>query len=469
MKTLLTTGWLLWLLLLLAGPGWSRPVRPAEAPALDGLWQGPLQLPGGKLAVIFRLVKLSSGEYFATLDVPLQKVHNLTVVVTAEGSTVTLASAEANSHFTGTLSADGQQLAGTWHQPGFEVPLTLTHTQPAEPAAAAATAAKPRLAPPYRQEDVQFGNLPAKLQLAGTLTVPAGQGPFPALVLLSDAGPHDRNGTVGDFAPLGQLADYLTRRGVAVLRFDDRGTGKSTGAPLATTAELVGDAQAALNFLRTRPEIDLQHLGLLGHGEGGNVALLAATGSLPPAFVVGLAPYGLTGAEIAVQQQEATLKSLQTAPAQVAAAVKRQQAMFEIIRQTPDNAQAQAIVANMLRQSNPSLDEATAQTSAAEMVTDRYRYYLSFNPAVELPKITCPVLLLYGSEDSILNPDNNLAPLTRGLRANRAITVHKLAGVSHLFEADPSQWPIVVGKQIPTFSPAAQDAVRAWVLEQAKK
>ena len=249
MKTLLTTGsWLL--LLLLAMPGWSRPVRPADAPALDGFWQGPLQLPGGKLAVIFRLVKLSSGEYFATLDVPLQKVKNLTVAVTTEGPAITLTSAEANSHFTGTLSADGQQLAGTWHQPGFEVPLTLTRTQPAEPAAAA-TAAKPRLAPPYRQEDVQFSNLPAKLQLAGTLTVPAGQGPFPALVLLSDAGAHDRNGTVGDFAPLGQLADYLTRRGVAVLRFDDRGTGQSTGAPLATTAELVSDAQAALNFLRT--------------------------------------------------------------------------------------------------------------------------------------------------------------------------------------------------------------------------
>ncbi|MEJ7662930.1 MAG: alpha/beta hydrolase [Hymenobacter sp.] len=147
--------------------------------------------------------------------------------------------------------------------------------------------------------------------------------------------------------------------------------------------------------------------------------------------MIGLAPYGLTGAEIAVQQQEATLKSLQTAPAQVAAAVKRQQAMFEIIRQTPDNAQAQAIVANMLRQSNPSLDETTAQTSAAEMVTDRYRYYLSFNPAEELPKITCPVLLLYGSADSVLNPDNNLAPLTRSLKANKAVTVRKLAGVNH--------------------------------------
>ncbi|MEJ7662927.1 MAG: hypothetical protein WKG07_26925 [Hymenobacter sp.] len=101
-------------MLLLAVPGWSRPVRPADAPTFDGLWQGPLQPPGGKLDVIFRLVKLSSGEYFATLDVPLQKVKNLTVVVTAEGSTVTLVSAEANRHFTGTPSADGQR----WPAPG---------------------------------------------------------------------------------------------------------------------------------------------------------------------------------------------------------------------------------------------------------------------------------------------------------------------------------------------------------------
>lgn len=451
------------LLLSWALPGWGKARPAAPGPPLDGLWKGPLQLPGGKLEVIFRLVKLSSGDYFATLDVPLQKVSHLPVSVTMHADTIILASTEANCHYKGRLTPTGGQLLGTWQQPGFKVPLALTHTElPTAPVA-------PRLTPPYREEEVTFGNTRAKLQLAGTLTVPAGPGPFPAVVLLSDTGPQDRNGTVGDFAPLGRLADYLTRRGVAVLRFDDRGTGQSTGSAQATTAELVTDAQAALNFLRTRPEIDLSHLGLLGHGEGGNVALLTATQPLPPAFVIGLAPYGLPGSAVALNQQETTLRSLQTEPAQVAVALKRQQAMFEIIRNTLDNAQAQAIVANMLRQNNAALDEATAQASAAEMVTSRYRYFLTFDPLESLPQVACPVLLLFGAADYILNADTNLAGLSKGLKANKTVTVRKLPGVNHLFQADPAQWPVVSGEPKPIFSPVACEAVRAWVVEHSVK
>ncbi|RZK16613.1 MAG: alpha/beta fold hydrolase [Hymenobacter sp.] len=289
------------------------------------------------------------------------------------------------------------------------------------------------------------------------------------MVLLSDVGPQDRNGTVGDFAPLGLLADYLTRRGVAVLRFDDRGVGSSTGPTQSTTIELVTDAQAALNYLRTRSEIDLDHLGLIGHGEGGNVALLAATQPLPPAFVVGLAPYGLTGQDIALQQQEATLKALQIPADQVSAVVKRQQSMFEIIRQTSDNVQAQAIVANMLKQNNAALDNATAQASATEMVSPRYRYYLTFNPAETLSRVACPVLLLYGSADSILNPDNNSGALAKGLKGNKDMTVRKLPGVNHLFQPDPASWPIISGEQRPNFAPAAEEAIRAWIVAQTAK
>nr|GFB96957.1 hypothetical protein [Tanacetum cinerariifolium] len=148
-------------------------------------------MPGGKLEVIFRLVKLSSGEYFATLDVPMQKVTRLKVTVTMRADTVVLTSAEANATYVGRLTSDGNQLQGSWLQPGFKVPLALSHAE------VQAAAAAPRLTPPYREEEVHFSNSSAKLQLAGTLTVPAGAGPFPSVVLLSDAGPHDRNGTVG--------------------------------------------------------------------------------------------------------------------------------------------------------------------------------------------------------------------------------------------------------------------------------
>jgi pimeloyl-ACP methyl ester carboxylesterase len=449
------------LLLALSQPN-KAVARPLDDKPLDGLWKGPLQMPGGKLEVIFRLVKLSSGEYFATLDVPLQKVSHLKVTVTMRADTVVLTSTEANATYIGRLATDGSQLQGSWLQPGFKVPMVLSHSE----VQAATVAVAPRLTPPYREEEVHFSNINAKLQLAGTLTVPAGKGPFPSVVLLSDAGPHDRNGTTGDFAPLSRLADYLTRRGIAVLRFDDRGVGQSTGDNQPTIGEQVTDAQAGLNYMRTRPEVDLSNLGLIGHGEGGNVALLTATLPLPPTFVVGLAPYALPGSVILAQQQEITLRSLHTDPAQITESIKRQQAMFEIIRQTKDNGQAQAILANMMRQSNAKLDPAAAQATAADMVSARYRYFLSFNPLESLPQIACPVLLLYGTADDMLNVDTNATMLTRGLRNNKGITTHKLTGVNHLFQPDRTQWPLLSGEPKPNFSPAASDAMRAWIIGQ---
>ena len=451
--------------------GWAGPARaaapalaPADVPALDGLWKGPLKVPGGQLEYIFRFQKLAGGEYFCALDVPLQKVSRMAVKVEVKGDTVRLFAEEANGRFVGRVSPDGKQLAGIWQVPGFKAPLVLTFVP-----LPAMNAKNVRLTPPYREEEATFTNLTVNTRLSGLLTIPAGPGPFPAVVLLSDAGPQDRDGTVGDFAPLGLLADFLTRRGVAVLRFDDRGAGKTGGAPAATTADLVSDAQAGLNFLRTRPEIDLSHLGLVGHGEGGNVALLAAAQPLPPAFVVALAAYGLPGRDIVVQQQSTTLRTLGTDNGQIEAATKRQLAMLEIIRQTTDNAQAQAIVANMLKQNNAAIDNATAQSSAAEMTSARYRYFLAFNPIEKLTAVVCPVLLLNGTADLTINADANLNALSKGLKLNKGVTAKKLVGVNHLFQPDPAKWPILNGQPQPNFSPEAQETIREWIVAQAKK
>lgn len=447
---------------------WALPGRaasPAAEPPLEGFWKGPLQLPGGELEVIFRLVRLSSGEYFATLDVPKQRVSRLSVTVTTHADTVTFASAEANCLFSGRLVPDAGHLQGTWQQPGFKAPLMLTRT--ALPTAA--TASKSFLTPPYREIEVTFPNAAANLQLAGTLTVPAGPGPFPAVVLLSDVGAQDRNGTINEFAPLGRLADFLTRRGIAVLRFDDRGTGQSTGQAEATVPELVTDAQAALNFLRARPEVIPARLGLVGHGEGGNVALLTAGQPQPPAFVVGLAPNGLPGYDIAMQQQEATLRSLQTSSAQLAIALRRQQMILDAIRQTATRSQARSIVVNILKKDNPVLSDAAAQARATELTTAPYRYFLTFDPAEQLAKVTCPVLLLYGAADTVVNPATNLQGLLNGLKGNTAVTADKLLGVNHLFQPNHDQWPIVAGQAQPNFSPAAQEAIRVWITEQTAK
>lgn len=440
-------------------------VSAQAGPALDGFWKGPLKVPGGQWEVIFRVVTLTGGKYFATLDVPMQKVSRMSVDVQMHGDTVMFVAEEAASQFVGRVAADGKHVEGTWQQPGLKAPMTLEYSAPP-----ASTGQKVRLTPPYREEEVTFSNIPVDLRMAGMLTVPPGKGPFPAVVLVSDAGAQDRDATVGDYRPMGALADFLTRRGIAVLRVDDRGVGQSTGTPAsATTAELVTDVQAALNFLRTRPEVDLAHLGVIGHGEGGNVALLAAAQPLPPSFVVTLAAHGLPGRDIVVQQQSNTLRSLGTDPAQIEAATKRQQAMLDIIQQTTDNSQAQAIVANMLRQNNEAIDQATAQASAAELTSPRYRHFLSFNPTEKLTAVTCPVLLLHGTADTYAAADANLPLLAKGLKGNKNVVSKKLPGVNHLFQSDPAEWPIVSGQQRETFSPQAQELIREWIIGQAKK
>ncbi|KAA9331515.1 alpha/beta fold hydrolase [Hymenobacter busanensis] len=434
-------------------------------PALDGLWKGPLKVPGGQWEVIFRVVTLTGGSYYATLDVPMQKVTRMGVKVQAHGDTVIFVADEAASQFVGRISADGKHVEGTWQQPGLKAPMTLEYAAPQ-----AAPGGKVRLTPPYREEEVNFTNIPVNLRMAGMFSVPPGKGPFPAVVLVSDAGPQDRDATVGDYRPMGALADFLTRRGIAVLRVDDRGVGQSGGtAGSATIPELVADVQAALNFLRTRPEADVSHLGVIGHGEGGNVALLAAAQPLPPSFVVALAAYGQPGSDIVVQQQANILRSLGTEPAQIEAAVKRHQAMLEIIRQTPDGPQAQAIVANMLRQTNTSIDQNTALASAGELTSARYRHFLTFDPAEKLAQVSCPVLLLNGTADMFVAPETNLAILAKGLKSNKNVIVKKLPGVNHLFQSDPGQWPLVNGQPRETFSPLAQEMIREWIVAQAKK
>ena len=143
--------------------------------------------------------------------------------------------------------------------------------------------------------------------------------------------------------------------------------------------------------------------------------------------------------------------------------------MLEIIRQTTDNSQAQAIVANMLKQNNAAIDNATAQSSAAEMTSVRYRFFLAFNPLEKLSAVACPVLLLNGTADLTINADANLSVLSKGLSKNKAVVAKKLAGVNHLFQPDPSKWPILNGQPQPNFSPEAEETIREWILAQAKK
>jgi pimeloyl-ACP methyl ester carboxylesterase len=431
-------------------------VRPLP---LAGLWKGPLPVLGGKLDLTVSVVPLAGGTFFAALDVPAQRVSRMTVEVTVRGDSVLMWMPEADSRYAARLDTVTKELSGTWTQPGVRAPVVLHHSP-----MPVATGGSARLTPPYREEDVIFSNPASRLRLGGMLTIPPGPGPFPAVVLVSDMGAQDRDGTVNDYRLLGSLADYLTRRGIAVLRYDDRGVGQSEGSTAtATTAALVTDVQAALNYLRTRLEVNINRVGVVGHGEGGNVALLAASQPLPPAFVVSLAGYGLPGQQTLLQQQVAQLRAKKTNPATVQAIYERQRTMYDIIRQTTLQ-QAQAIVANMLRQDCDGMDPRAAQAEAAQFLTPWQRYFLSFDPIASLDQISCPVLLLNGTNDLEVPADLHLTALEKELKSvNRATTAKRLAGVNHLFQPPQTEWTMLNGQMRPVFSAVAQETIREWI------
>lgn len=441
----------------------SPPLLPhllAAEPPLNGQWQGPLTVPGGSLDLLITLVPLTNGAYYGALDVPKQKISRMPVEVERNGTNITLKIEQAGSRFTGQVLEGGRVLKGTWQQPGLTAPLVLERRAAPTAAAAALT----RLTPPYREEEITFSNSTDKLKLSGTLTVPAGPGPFPAVVLMSDSGPQERDAAVQEYRMFGILADYLTRRGVAVLRFDDRGVGQSGGYYFAaTTADLVHDAQAAMQYLRAHSLINHREIGLLGHGEGANVALLAAAQPQPPSFVVSLAGYGQPGREVLMRQQLEIMRLIGADQTQVKAALELYERMVEIIRQTPNDDQARGKVADLLRLNNRDIDPAMARARAAQLTSPWSRYFLDFDPLLSMRDVRCPVLALNGTADLQVGAATNLPLLEKGLKDDHDVTVQKLNGLNHLFQPDPKDWTLVNGQQVPTFSPKALEAVRAWI------
>ncbi len=436
-------------------------------------------IPGGALGLTVSVVALTGGQYFAALDVPMQKISRVPADLQLVPGTdsVRLLLPQLGSRLLARLDSGGRRLRGTWMQPGLRTPLVLRHA-PLPAAASTVTS----LSRPYREEKVIFQNFGARLRIAGSLTVPVGAGPFPAVVLLSDLGTQDCDGRPADqpqderhpttYPLLSLLADYLTRHGIAVLRLDDRGVGQSEGNTACTsTTQRVSDAQAALNFLRTRPEVDLLHLGLIGHGEGANVALLAAGQPLPPAFVVSLAGYGQPGLATLLTQQAAALRALKLSPSELDLRLRRQATLAELVRYSTNLGQTQAMVANLLRQDEPDLLPAAAQLRAAAQLMPWYRAFLTFNPLEKLEAVQVPVLLLSGLADEHAPPADHQATLEKELRSNgnRAVMSQRLVGVNHLLQPPPTQWVVLDGEPRPIVAPALLETLRQWLAVQAHK
>jgi len=436
-------------------------------PSLTGDWVGAL----GPIDFAMHLTDPATGARSATLDIPVQRVRGMAMQFTAPGDSVYLRIAQPVAQFAGRRSADGQQLVGEWQQGLRVLPLTLSRAGAATAAPAPRRPQTPQPPLPYQSADITFKNEKAGITLAGTYTVPADMGPFPAVVLLTGSGPQDRNETVGGHQPFAVLTDYLTRQGLAVLRFDDRGVGQSGGTQQGmTSADYTTDAQAALAWLRAQPGIRKNQVGLIGHSQGGTAAIGAAIQPAGPDFLVLLASPALPGDELIVQQSLALVRLQTSDAAQLATTEKLQRAMTQIVQQNPDNDQARTKLLAYYKGVNPQLVTQLAPQLALITSPD-YRHLLADRPAQTLARVRCPVLALGGSKDVQVVATPNLAATAAALKAggNRDITIKELPGLNHLFQTAKTGGPEEYAVLEETFAPAALQVIGDWLTQHTPK
>jgi pimeloyl-ACP methyl ester carboxylesterase len=404
-------------------------VRRPMPTGTEEIWQGTLKAGAIELRLIFHLFKDKDGSYAGTMDSPDQGAKGLDLDKVSIGDdAVHLEFTMANMVFDGKRSKDGQEIAGQLKQGGQTFPLTLKRAAKVQETRRPQTPRKPY---PYQEIDVAYENAKAGIKLAGSLTLPRSKEPVPAALLITGSGAQDRDETIFEHKPFLVLADYLTRRGIAVLRVDDRGVGGSTGSvPDSTSADFADDVEAGVAFLKSRKEIDLARIGLIGHSEGGIIAPLVASRSGDIAFIVMLAGTGLPSEEVLYSQGAAILNSLGTDAEQVARHKEVQQRIFSIVRQEKDNAVAQARVKTALQDLAAKLgpDEKKQMLEGLPQIegqlgrvcTPWFRFFLDYDPRPALRKVTCPVLALDGEKDLQCDAKANCPPSPRHSR--KAVT-----------------------------------------------
>ena len=324
-------------------------------------------------------------------------------------------------------------------------------------------------------------NQEAGIKLAGTLTLPDSGGPFPAAVLITGSGPEDRNEAIFGHKPFLVLADYLTRRGIAVLRCDDRGVGKSTGDyTSATTEDLASDALVQVEYLKTRKEVDPARIGLIGHSEGGIIAPIVANRTEDVAFVVLLAGTGLPGDSVLMLQTALIARSNGATDSAVVEMTRLERRILDIVMQNEDTAKAGAALRALFRESLAGMDERgkealgfteeSIDAQVSTVLTPWFRYFLRYDPRPALRALKAPVLAIIGGKDLQVAPDVNLPAIKSVLEAggNKDYTVRELPGLNHLFQHAETGAVTEYAKIEETIAPEALELVGDWILEHTR-
>ncbi len=370
-------------------------------------------------------------------------------------------------------------IEGTLKQFGQEFPMNLSQT-PVEKEKANRPQ-EPTPPYPYYTEEVTFNNDGADITLAGTLSLPKKNGNFPAVILISGSGPQNRNEEVLEHKPFLVIADYLTRNGIAVLRYDDRGVEKSTGNfNTATTADFATDVENAVSYLQTRKEINKKKIGLIGHSEGGIIAPMIAAKSDDLAFIVLLAGTGIPGKQLLDLQQRLMAEASGLSGSNLEKMLSITKNAHDIVKKSEGFEQLYTDLSAYFKkvlEDNPNSgkpagisDEDFIKYQVGQFANPWMIYFIKHNPTPVLEKVKCPVLALNGAKDLQVPSEINLRAIREALEkgGNKDVTTKEFAELNHLFQECKTGLPAEYGDIEQTFSPVVLEEILNWILKQVK-
>ena len=444
--------------------------KPAYAEDATGSWSGSI---ANALGVTMQFNKAADGRWEGTLWVPQQDMTSKVDKLIVTGDQISFALINLDAGYSARWNEQEKSWTGTWSQQGRTAPLILKRAdaaalKPKRPQEEAIVARVPT----YSSSEVSFNNDAAKVALAGTFTVPLGKGPFPAVVLVHGSGALDRDEVVFGHKIFLVLADHLSRKGIAVLRYDKRGVGKSSGSfDSATSLDLAGDAEAALRFLRARADVDSRHIGIIGHSEGGLIAPLVASRDPALGFVVLLAGPGVRGELLMVEQLALSSKANGAPDEVVAAERKLNKALFAALTSEPqlDRARVKASLVMEQAARDGTLPPGKDKGWATHFSTPWFHAFLRHEPGPALQATRQPILVLNGELDRQVPSAMDLAAIRSALKHNARAVVKELPKLNHLFQTAVTGSGAEYFGIEETMAPLALDTVTDWIQATLKQ
>jgi pimeloyl-ACP methyl ester carboxylesterase len=433
---------------------------------VEGTWQGAIETGNMRMRLQLHLSHDEKGQLTAAVDSLDQGIQGIPAShVTERAGQVKFELPAFGAEYNGAVSASKNEITGHWNQNGNLETLDFRRSDKILELRRPQNPAKPY---PYKEEEVSFAAGDGRLTLAATLTLPQGAGPFPAALLVGGSGPNDRDETIAGHKPFLVLADSLTKRGIAVLRYDKRGIAKSTGNYADATMEnFTQDAQAAFGYLKSRKEVDLKRLGIIGHSEGGILGALVATRSNDLNWMVLLATPATTGERTLLRQSELIARAGGLAEEQITRSLEFDRKAYAAVREEKDAAALERRLRTLVDQSGlgAAMPPAALQAQIRMMSSPWFREFLDYDPAPALEKLKCPVLALSGDRDLQVDSTENVPLLRKAYESsgNKDFMVVEIEGVNHLFQKAQSGSPALYGAIEETIAPEILTAVGNWV------